>query len=687
MDFLQRTPFFKIIVPFIGGIVLFQYFHFSNWVLLLTLSGALCVMIFGLLINHSASQYKFRYLFGGGIFLFFVLAGYFISLLHAKKNEFDSYNQKGIYKVILLSPPIEKAKSFLCKVEVLARWESSQFQQTKGKAIVYLQKDSLSKHLVVGDQMLVEAEFAPPPSVQNPSGFDYGAYLNRQGIGATCYIPSDRWKLIGHEAGFSILRSADMCRNALLQIFKNNKIEGDEFAVLAALTLGYTDDLQPDLKTSYADTGAMHILSVSGMHVGIVYAVIAFFLSFLNKNLYQRILKVFIILLFLWAYAFLTGLSPAVVRAALMFSFFTLANCVSRKPLIFNTIFMSMFLMLIFQPNLIFDVGFQLSYGAVLSIIFFHPLITRHYQPNHLVSRYLWSTISVSLAAQIATTPFSLYYFHQFPNYFLLTNFFAIFLSTNIIYISIILLSLSFLPFLNSALAFLLHWHLWLLNHIIEWIQKLPFSISYLSLDGKQMLLFFVAIVSISLYFFYKKYSMLFIGILSLLIVCIINLKIKYDTLTSSKIIVYAGMKSTHVNLIHKTKNYVFSSDTAEIKYIAKPYWINTQVEKPAFISNSQTLMNLCFNFNGMRVLILDSSYIKKTTYHSPLRLDYLIIGNNLRPDIDHILQFLQPRTIIVDKSISKWYTDKIMDVCSEKKIHFYSIAKQGAFVQQYAAN
>jgi len=204
---------------------------------------------------------------------------YFQSDERDKENVFDHLYQKGIYRVELTAAPIEKAKSYLCKVDVIQYFDSNSWTPTRGKAILYLQKDSAASDLLFGDRLLVEAEFTAPEKAQNPDGFDYAAYLKRQGVGATCYISSGSWQMTGRNATFSIRREADKCQNYLLNVYRKFKIEGDEFAVLAALTLGYTDDLQPDLRASYSATGAMHILSVSGMHVGVVYVVMAFLLS------------------------------------------------------------------------------------------------------------------------------------------------------------------------------------------------------------------------------------------------------------------------------------------------------------------------------------------------------------------------------------------------------------------------
>jgi competence protein ComEC len=508
--------------------------------------------------------------------------------------------------------------------------------------------------------------------------------LKRQGVGATCYISSSSWQITGSSNTFSIQREADKCRNYLLSIYRKFKIQGDEFAVLAALTLGYTDDLQPDLRASYSATGAMHILSVSGMHVGVVYVVMAFLLSFLNKNQRQKVLKTIFITLFLWGYAFITGLSPAVIRATLMFTFVALATCFDRKSQIYNTIFMSILGMLLYNPNFLYDVGFQLSYSAVLSIIFFQPIVTKLYTPNHKISRLTWELFSVSIAAQLGTTPFTLYYFQQFPNYFLLTNLVAIPLSSVVIYLAMGLLMVSFIPYVSLAVAFLLKWSLWLLNFLIVWIQHLPYSLSHISIDLHQMIVLFIAIICISTYLFTRKFTPFIVGLFALLLVCMFNLQVNYQTLTSKRMIVFAGMKNTHVNFIDRNKNYVYTTDSVETERIAKSFWQNEKLDNPVYLKQSNWFANGFACFEGSKICILGKEFAKKQTTSDALELDYLIIGEGIKPKIEQILKSYHPRKIIVDKTISKWYTQSIKNACKSHNIAYYSVAEKGAYILNF---
>jgi competence protein ComEC len=680
MDFLQRTPFFRLLLPFIIGIVVYQFVEIVGWSLYVLVGLAAFLIFLSFVIRTPKRQFQFRWLFGFGIFIFMFSLAYFLSSEHEKVNRFDYLHKKGIYRVEITSPPVEKAKSYLCKVDVLQYFDST-WKPAHGQAILYFQKDKNTSRLLFGDCLMVEADFAPPEKPLNPDGFDYAAYLKRQGIGATSYISSGSWQFAGRDESFSIRREADKWQKYLLGIYRKFNIQGDEFAVLAALTLGYTDDLQPDIRASYSATGTVHILSVSGMHVAVIYVVIGFLLGFLDKKQGTRILKAVLIIAFLWGYAFLTGMSAAVIRAAVMLTFVVIANSLNRKSLIYNTIFMSMLAMLLYNPNFLYDVGFQLSYAAVLSIIFFQPIINKLYSPTGKLSKIIWEIFSVSIAAQLGTTPFTLYYFQQFPNYFIITNFVAIPLSSLIIYLAIGLLFVSFIPYLSVAVSFMLKWSLWFMNHFIVWIQDLPYSVSHISIDLRQSLILFLAIFCLSLYYFNRKFMPLFIGLLSVLITFLFSLHQNYKTLTSKKMIVYTGQTNMHINFVNRSKNYVFSTDSIEIERIAKAFWQNQKLERPQYLHKAGWFSDGFAYFEGHKILILYNDILKNKTTDSPLFVDYLIIGNKLKPKIEQILECVSPRKVIVDKSISNWYTNRIRKVCNEKGIQFYSTAEKGAYI------
>ncbi|MDL2289883.1 ComEC family competence protein [Paludibacteraceae bacterium OttesenSCG-928-F17] len=684
MDFLQRTPFFRLLIPVIFGIILYQVLELPPWSLLLSIISSATLITISFLLRKSSLQYKFRWLFGCGIFLFLATISYFLSFKTEEKNRFEHLSEKGKFLVELTHAPVEKARSYLCKIKVLQFSDSITTHTSYGNAYLYLQKDSIVPTLLHGDRLIVETEFNPPETMRNPDGFDYGVYLERQGVGATAYASSENWVKAGRNKKTSVLLWANKCRNYLLDTYKKHGITGKEYAVLAALTLGYTDEIDTDLRKSYSTSGAMHILAVSGLHIGIIYAVLAFLFSFLNKSTKLRLVKSIIILLLLWCYAFITGLSPSVFRATLMFSFAAIGAIFSRKSLTYNTIFMSAFLMLLINPNLLFSVSFQLSYSAVLSIIFFQPKISGLFQINSKHLKWLWDLTAVSVAAQLGTAPFVLFYFQAFPNYFLLTNLIAIPLATLILYLAFALLLVSFIPLLPAIIAQLLKWVLLGLNFCIEFIDKLPYATSTIAINHVQILFLFSILFLIS-YYFHKKSSPALIGVLcAALLFFSINLKINYDTLHSKKLIVYESYRDTHVNVIDGKSNYIYTTNQDDLFRTASTFWNNKKILPPQNIEEYTSFVDGFFLFDGKRILILPEDYGRKYTSSKPFQIDYLIIGNKLKPRIHQLLECINPQMIICDKTITPWYLEQIKKGCEEKGIQFYSIKHQGAFIAEY---
>ena len=683
MNFLQRTPFFRLLLALLSGIIIFRYFQITNLTLIIITAIAIVMVFTSLFLKNTGTQYHFRWLFGTGLFLLLFNLGYVLCYFSETKSAFYPLAERKTFLVTVNSATVEKPKSYRCEIILNKVLDQNEWKTASGNAVVYFEKSETAKNILLGDELILRTEFKKPPGAENPGGFDYAAYLKQNNIHATAYINASDWYKTNTILPFSIRREANIVRSKLLAIYENYGIKDYEFAVLAALTVGYTDELSPDLRASYSASGAMHILSVSGLHVGIVYVVIAFLLGFLKKNRLQLFLRATLIVLFLWTYAFITGMSPSVVRSALMFSFVAIGTSLERKSQIYNTVFMSAFLMLLIEPNFIYNIGFQLSYAAVISIVIFQKPFAALLPVRNKILRWLRDLVSVSVAAQIGTLPFTLYYFQQFPNYFLLTNLIAIPLSTIVIYLAITLLATSFVPVIANYVAMLLKWSLVALNFSIVQIHHLPLSVSTLTLNFAQVLAMVGAITFISLYFYTKKATPLLVGLSCIFVVSLLSLQTTYNTLHSDKIIVYSSSKHLHINFIAKNKNNIYSTNSEELSKIAGQYWKMNKIEKPDTIKSNYFFQNNYATFSDKCILIASEQLWKNKTTAKPLEVDLLIIGNKTKPKANFLFENINPKTVIVDKSISPWYTENIRKACAQKSIAFYSIAEKGAFVYE----
>ena len=282
-------------------------------------------------------------------------------------------------------------------------------------------------------------------------------------------------------------------RTKLLDRLSENGVDGSVYAVVAAMALGDKSQLTKDLRETYAVTGASHVLALSGLHLGIIYTLLSLLL---NRRRWQVVSQV-VIIVCIWLFVFLVGMSASVVRSAVMLTVYALLSLGHRDKMSVNTLAFAAIVMLLFNPRSLFDIGFQLSFMAVLAILLFYPLFngvwSQAFLLDHRVFRWVWTMVAVSCAAQIGVAPLIAYYFGRFSNYFLLTNFIVVPAATLILYFSLIVL-------LIPAFAYLLIYIVDTLNLLLLWMAALPgASIEGLHPTLLQMLMIYVIIGAVYL--------------------------------------------------------------------------------------------------------------------------------------------------------------------------------------------
>ncbi len=341
-----------------------------------------------------------------------------------------------------------------------------------------------------GDLILIKGSPDLIPETTGPGQFDYKKYLLRKGIGHRHFINSD-FVLIGKSGVYSLEFRLKRFRKFLSSKIDSTFSDPQSASVAKALLLGQKDNLDPDLKEAYSGLGVMHVLAVSGLHVGIIYAIFLFISRRFMIKGKPKLVFFSLVILLLWLYACLTGLSPSVVRACTMFSLLILGQLKDRDSGIFNILAFSAILMIAVNPNVIYEVGFQLSYLAVAGIVLLQPLILRLWMPKYRVLEYFWQIVAVSIAAQLATFPLTVFYFHSFPSLFLIGNLLIIPLTFAIMQFGIPWLILSFVPWLGDGLG-------WILNQLIfiqNWLIQFLTSFSFLTLDRLTISFYSMALV------------------------------------------------------------------------------------------------------------------------------------------------------------------------------------------------
>lgn len=367
-------------------------------------------------------------------------------------------NQTIVAEVI--SPPQEKEKTYKC--EILTK-------NSKTKSIVYIKKDSASAALRMGNHLQLTGMFNEITNTAE-SSFDYKAHLANKHIFSSAYIPAHGWEKIGNRK--SLQSIAIEWREKMVAQLEQNPLLQESVGTLAALIFGDTSMLESATIQAYSATGAMHVLSVSGLHVGIVSAMLMFIVSFVPPRF--QVFKVIIALTGIWLYAFVAGLVPPVFRAAAMFSIVSIGACLNRSTGIYNSLAVAAVINIIMEPNCIVDIGFQLSYLAIVSIAYFGNRVQKIVRFDNKIYAYIWGIVAVSIAVQIITLPITIYYFGVIPTYTLLTNILIVPLSFVVVILCVATLVVGFVPLIGAGISWLLNYSCTYLDHVISSIASFP---------------------------------------------------------------------------------------------------------------------------------------------------------------------------------------------------------------------
>ena len=403
------------------------------------------------------------------------LSGYMGKPLNLLKDtDVDYLDRDTALAMRLLGNAQERTKTFRYEAEV----------EGGGKVLLYLQRDSMPMP-VMGDVLLVETQVHRG----GKSGkFDYGLYLRRQGIVGTCWALRRNWQLIGHEDDMGLKGLAKRSQYFLYQQYRKMGIEGQELGIISALTLGYREDLDKDVQRAFSASGAMHVLAVSGLHTGIVWGIVMWILTLgglykpLWEDKFRRWLLNISTIVLIWAYAFLTGLSPSVMRSALMLTFWALSSLLEQQTSRWNPLLAAAVVILIVNPLALWSVSFQLSFAAVAGIMLFGSSMQQAVVSKGRVWQSVSGLLIVSLAAQLGTMPLTLHYFGQTSNYFALTNLIVVPMAGILLSLGFSTLAMSWCA-VGEWLGWATKWCTWLLNQAVQWIESLPYSTTHMHLS------------------------------------------------------------------------------------------------------------------------------------------------------------------------------------------------------------
>lgn len=689
--FKAEYIFVRILFPFIMGITLLYFFQ-NGYALMISsiLSTTTFFLVLIIIIRYKyLNAYKFKGFTGILIFVFFFCFGGLLCLLKSEKLRPDYFaNKEYTCLKIWINEEPEQTKGILrFKARVVSGYEDSKQIKLSGQLLIALKADSLRPiRLKYGDELIVYAKYDEVEPPYNPAEFNFKHWLASQNVYQQIFTDQAHIIKTDRNNGIVVIKFALDLREQQIAKYRRLIKNDEAFAVASTLILGYRADLSKETLAAYSKTGTIHALSVSGSHVAIIFFLLDFLLFWFNKKWYLKIVRFVLICSFIWIYSLITGLSPSVVRAAIMITIFITAKTFAKNKNGYNTLAFAAFCQLIYNPFSIWDVGFQLSYISVFGLIYLQPKIYKWVYVKNKWLNKIWELIALSLAAQLVTFPLCIYYFHQFPVYFLIGN---LFISIPLILIMILGIGV-LIPFVSS-LSPVFEWIIVFTNSVLKWIANLPYStLSSVWLNFPELILlcFALGLFVYALAVYKKKILMI-----SLMVYVIYSFTIFYDNrqaIRQKKIIFYSLRKNYAVAFIDGVQAVLITDlDTQNRNYqfSIKPVLDQSLISKINLISLKQDTQMSNFLkkgnqivFNGYNILIVDSKLNYKKLISNG-KFSSLWITESTRFKPEDLSEEMDYKTILIDGTNRDYKTAAFKSFAKNNKIGYYVLKKNPAYL------
>jgi len=672
---LKYIPF-QMVLFFSVGIVLGDYFQIQLSVLF---KLVFCILLLlGLLRwKGSSKRYVFNILAYGG----FILIGMLLVSVQ------DAHNDKRHYSHYISTTKEVKQSVYYLKIhEVLKatvktdRFYAEVFQVndtiTKGKVVLSVQRDSLKKSLVVDDQILVKTALEALAKPLNPYVFDYSKFLNRKQIYHQLYLRNEAYLKLESDSKSLNGYISDIhvkINNVLLK----NGMSKEDLGFINALLLGKRQFLSKDIIQTYSASGAIHILAISGLHIGVLLLLFRLMFQFMHRWKYGKLLSSICIVILLWGFAFLAGMSASVVRAVTMFTALQVGMSFSKRHFILNTIFISMLVLLIANPNFLFDVGFQLSYSAVLSIVLLRPALSNLWKPTPVVSRYVWDLVTVSLAAQLGVLPLSLYYFHQFPVLFLISNLCIIPMLAILLFTGVFTIVFSVLGIPVAWLITVFSGLIYYMNTIVNWVSdQESFLIEHIHFSGLQLGISLGILLGLVFLIHQFKWRLFYVIIVLILSLQLSLFYYKYSIEQGTELIVYHQYKKTKLLLRRGKESKVFTSDTAVVNhdFLLRSYQNRLGLDTVTMVKSIPKVLS----FSDKIIMVVDQEGIYKVEKFSP---HIILLRASPKINLERLIARLKPSLIIADGSNYPSLKKQWAQTCRQEKTPFHDTSQKGAYI------
>ena len=686
----KTAPFLRILPPLIVGILLQWYVQIP---LLPILIGIVCFTIAFLLFALLPDAVKFKTFPIRGVIinLLWLATGALVSWqkdIRHQENWYGNFYTDSSYIVATINEPVvEKTKSYKADAMVQAVITNDSTIPCKGKLLLYFSKDSFGNQLSYGDQIIINKKLQAIKNSGNPGAFNYQRYASFQQIFHNAFLKEKDWVKLDSKKVNQFQQFIFTSRENILSILQKNISSGkDELGIAEALLIGYTNDLDKDLVQAYSNTGVVHIIAISGMHLALIYGMLVFVFARIPVIKKSKWLQAVLILSCLWIFSLVTGGAASVLRSAVMFTFITIGKYFIRQTSIYNSLAASAMIMLLYNPFYLWDVGFQLSYLAVVGIVAFQkPLYNLFYFKNKLADA-VWKATALTTAAQILTFPVCIYYFHQFPLLFLITNLIAVPLSTAILYAEILLVMISWIPIVGLYAGKITGALVWLMNKIIIEINKLPFAVwDKIPANILSTWLLYVVVILIAGWLLNKNSKLLRLSLVCLAGFAFIHGIISWKVKSQQKIIVYNVPQHQAIDLV-EGNNYQFIGDSVLLEdgllqnFHLKPGRIALQLNKRTDSLVGIFRSGKFLQFGNKKILLIDQSL----SFEPPAQkidVDMIIVSKSPKLYMKDLAAVFNCNQVVLDASNSLWKIAKWKEDCDKLNLRHHSVPEQGAFV------
>ncbi|MGZ4042912.1 MAG: ComEC/Rec2 family competence protein [Bacteroidia bacterium] len=674
MNAFKQIPFFRICIPFVTGILIAKIAElpaFHPVILPVVLLAAfLCFLS-----KEKTTVIKIIFLICTDIFLFVFAVNllnlnairndkaYFAKLLKA-----DTTN-KIIVEISDL--PVETARFIKCELKVLEVNDNERYIPAKGKLIGYFRKSQQSDKINFGKILLINSRLLEIEEPKNPFEFDYKNYMANRQFHYVTFADSNAYAITDLPSGLPALWLAGLkTKQYILSSLKSSGLTPEAYAISAALLTGYSHDIDDTVMEAFAHSGTLHVLSVSGLHTGLIYLVLAFIFDLFDRKKKYKVLKFLFITVCLWFFALVTGFSAPVLRAVIMFNLLGFGKIFFRNDHRnqLNILCVSAFALLCYDPFLLFDIGFQLSYFAMFGILFFQPVFSKLWQPENKFSNYIWQSISASFAATLTTLPFTLFYFKQFPLWFFICN--------------LVVVPATFLVLLLAALVVL---KITKLSLVINLIIKGLFGfinlfnkpgagfIDNIHFELMDALIVSLLLIIISGAIYYRSYRYAMFSFILILVLQVNGIISAFLAKDKNLFSVYQVNKREAYSVKNKMEVLTDSIEASHYNYHVKPHLISFNYpyvkQGPFNYVRAGNTEILCLTKKG---LWPQCNYAFITG---------LVVSNNFALKEKDLELFKNLRTIIADGSNNSYTIKNLVVLCNKFGIEFYNTRQKGAYV------